>query len=234
MSIALVVCTSIKFGALIKHNSPKEKHAFILIHYPNIITKIMTSMLNEISPNAQVVSRQQALTVNTSAAVGLMQVLQTNLGPTGTLKLLVGGAGQLSLTKDGLKLLRDMQIQHPTAALIARTATAQDDITGDGTTSTVLLVGELLRQSHFLVQQQGLHPRVVADGLDVARDACLDFLKDPANRFTVPVEEPVIQQSDVLLSTARTSLSTKLDASLAPAVRFWMQEFQVGLFLFVY
>lgn len=51
------------------------------------------------------------------------------IGPRGTLKLLVGGAGQLKLTKDGKVLMHEMQIQHPTASLIARAATAQDDIT---------------------------------------------------------------------------------------------------------
>ena len=71
------------------------------------------------------------------------------VGPKGTLKMLVNSSGQIKLTKDGNVLLHEMQIQHPTATLIARTATAQDDITvrfsrwhcdtqGDGTTSTVL------------------------------------------------------------------------------------------------
>lgn len=54
------------------------------------------------------------------------------IGPRGTLKMLVGGAGQIKITKDGKVLLHEMQIQHPTAALIARSATAQDDITVSG------------------------------------------------------------------------------------------------------
>ena len=86
-----------------------------------------------------------------------------------------------------------MQIQHPTAALSARTATTQDDVTGDVTTSTVLLVGELLRLSAAAVQE-GFHPRVVADGLDVTRDAAVAFLKD----FSVPYK----QERDILLCTA--------------------------------
>ena len=53
------------------------------------------------------------------------EVLKTNLGPKGTLKMLVGGSGDVKLTKDGKTLLHEMQIQNPTAALIARTATAQ-------------------------------------------------------------------------------------------------------------
>ena len=85
----------------------------------------MSSRLQEVSPNAEIVSRAAARAVNVAAAVGLQNVLKTNLGPRGTLKMLVGGAGQIKLTKDGRVLLHEMQIQHPTAAMIARTATAQ-------------------------------------------------------------------------------------------------------------
>ena len=57
-------------------------------------------------------------------------VLKSNLGPRGTLKMLVGGAGQIKITKDGNVLLHEMQIQHPTAMMIARAATAMDDQVG--------------------------------------------------------------------------------------------------------
>lgn len=91
--------------------------------------------------------------MNINASAGLMEVMKSNLGPKGTLKMynhsfslrLVGGAGQIKLTKDGAVLLSEMQIQHPTAAMIARSATAQDDIVGDGTTSNVLLIGALMK-----------------------------------------------------------------------------------------
>ena len=85
----------------------------------------MSSRLQELSANAEVVSKDVALAVNIAAATGLQNVLKSNLGPKGTLKMLVGGAGQIKLTKDGNVLLHEMQIQHPTASLIARTATAQ-------------------------------------------------------------------------------------------------------------
>lgn len=175
-----------------------------------------TSALQDLSPHAEIVSKQQALRVNVAAAVGLLNVLKTNLGPTGTLKLLVGGTiQQLKLTKDGVTLLKEMQIQHPTAALIARTATAQDDVTGDGTTSTVLLVGELLRVSERYVSETSLHPRHLTDGYDLARDAVLEFLKGD---FLVSKPD-AISDRDLLLSMARTSLGTKLDARLVPTVR---------------
>ena len=172
---------------------------------------IMTSRLEETSPNAEIVSKAAARAVNVAAAVGLQNVLRSNLGPRGTLKMLVGGAGQIKLTKDGNVLLHEMQIQHPTAIMIARTATAQDDVTGDGTTSTVLLCGELLKQADRRVQE-GLHPRLVTDGFDVARDATVEFL----NKFATDLSgNNIILDRDLLSAVAGTSLRTKLDAELA-------------------
>jgi T-complex protein 1 subunit zeta len=61
-----------------------------------------------------------------------------------------------------------MQIQHPTAAMVARSATAQDDIVGDGSTSNVLLIGELMKQAQRLIQEQ-VHPRVITEGYELAK-----------------------------------------------------------------
>jgi T-complex protein 1 subunit zeta len=211
-------------------------HKHIVNLHPRI--NMSSQHIQELVPNAEIVSKQQALIVNTAAAVGLQNVLQSNLGPTGTLKLLVGGTStQLKLTKDGCTLLKEMQIQHPVAALIARTATAQDDITGDGTTSTVLLIGEILKQcavyttnsNYSTTNASGsnsntIHPRIITDGLDIARDAALDFLKtkfalDQSNA-SATTTLPVLQNRELLMSVARTSLATKLDAQLVTKVRF--------------
>lgn len=95
-----------------------------------------------------------------------------NTGPRGTLKMLVDGAGQIKMTKDGKVLLSEMQIQNPTAAMIARTAVAQDDQVGDGTTSVVLLVGELLKQADRYISE-GVHPTVIGEGFDLAKKEAL-------------------------------------------------------------
>ena len=73
-----------------------------------------------LNPKAEVARAAQALAVNISAAKGIQDVLKTNLGPKGTMKMLVSGAGDIKITKDGNVLLHEMQIQHPTASLIAR------------------------------------------------------------------------------------------------------------------
>jgi T-complex protein 1 subunit zeta len=90
--------------------------------------------------------------------------------------------------------------------MIARAATAQDEITGDGTTSCVLLIGELLKQADRYISE-GLHPRVITDGYEIAKTEALKFLD------TFKMEKEV--DRELLISVARTSLSTKLDSSLA-------------------
>jgi T-complex protein 1 subunit zeta len=145
--------------------------------------------------------------MNINAAKGLQEVMKSNLGPKGTLKMLVGGAGQIKLTKDGCVLLHEMQIQHPTASMIARAATAQDDIVGDGTTSNVLFIGELLKQAERLVQE-GIHPRIISSGFEKARERCLKFLE----QVKIPLKEV---DKATLIAVARASLMTKLHPELA-------------------
>uniref|UniRef100_A0A9R1SIS4 Uncharacterized protein n=2 Tax=Cyprinus carpio TaxID=7962 RepID=A0A9R1SIS4_CYPCA len=164
------------------------------------------SAVKALNPKAEVARAHAALAVNISAARGLQDVLKSNLGPKGTMKMLVSGAGDIKLTKDGNVLLHEMQIQHPTASLIAKVATAQDDITGDGTTSNVLIIGELLKQADLYVSE-GLHPRVIAEGFEAAKEKALEVLE----------EVKVVKEMDreTLISVARTSLRTKVHRELA-------------------
>lgn len=171
------------------------------------------SSIHSINRKADVISSRYALEANIAAAKGLMGILKSNLGPSGTLKMLVGGAGQLKLTKDGNVLLKEMQIQHPTATLIARTAVAQDDVTGDGTTSVVLLSGELLRQSERYVQE-GLHPRVLVDGIELAKTEALKYLEE-SKKVVGDDEKSGEIDRDLLIQIARTSLRTKVEPELA-------------------
>jgi T-complex protein 1 subunit zeta len=120
--------------------------------------------------------------------------------------MLVSGAGDIKLTKDGNVLLHEMQIQHPTASLIAKVATAQDDITGDGTTSNVLIIGELLKQADLYISE-GVHPRLVAEGFEMAKNKSLEVLDG------MKVESKM--DRDTLINVARTSLRTKTPRELS-------------------
>ncbi|XP_040280745.1 T-complex protein 1 subunit zeta [Bufo bufo] len=164
------------------------------------------SAVKALNPKAEVARAHAALAVNISAARGLQDVLRTNLGPKGTMKMLVSGSGDIKLTKDGNVLLHEMQIQHPTASLIAKVATAQDDITGDGTTSNVLIIGELLKQADLYISE-GLHPRIVTEGFEAAKEKALKVLDE------IKVSKEMDRET--LINVARTSLRTKVHAELA-------------------
>ncbi|WZY80603.1 T-complex protein 1 subunit zeta 1 isoform X1 [Brassica napus] len=188
-----------------------------------------------LNPNAEVLNKTAALHMTINAAKGLQDVLKSNLGPKGTIKMLVGGSGDIKLTKDGNTLLKEMQIQNPTAIMIARTAVAQDDISGDGTTSTVIFIGELMKQSERCIDEAPqlpshlpaqllstffsnkyvytyqMHPRVLVDGFEIAKRATLQFL----DNFKTPVVMGDEPDKEILKMVARTTLRTKLYEGLA-------------------
>jgi T-complex protein 1 subunit zeta len=140
------------------------------------------------------------------------------------MKMLVDGSGQIKMTKDGKVLLSEMQIQNPTAAMIARTAVAQDDQVGDGTTSVVLLVGELLKQADRYTSD-GVHPTVIAQGFDLAKKEALavsprmHLIVADANvrirQFLDSFKQASKLDRATLINVAHTSLATKIQASLA-------------------
>ena len=165
------------------------------------------SSIQLINPKADRLYKSQALTMNINASKGLQEVLRTNIGPSGTNKMLVGGAGQIKITKDGNVLLHEMQIVHPTAQMIARASTAQDDIVGDGTSSNVLFIGELMKQADRQLQE-GIHVSHVVDGIELAKKESLKFLD------TIKYKPENIDR-EFLLNVARSSLRTKLNEKLA-------------------
>eukprot|EP00919_Chromeraceae_sp_WS-2016_P051978 GHVR01123181.1.p1 GENE.GHVR01123181.1~~GHVR01123181.1.p1 ORF type:complete len:549 (-),score=139.98 GHVR01123181.1:34-1680(-) len=160
------------------------------------------SAVSILNSRADVLKKSAALAVNSSAAKGLEDVLKSNLGPRGTLKMLVGGAGQIKLTKDGNVLLHEMQIQHPTASMIGRATTAQDDITGDGTTSNVIIIGELMKYSERYIVD-GVHPHVLCEGFQISSLEILYFLDEYKTKID-------INNRNLLIQVAQTSLNTKI------------------------
>ena len=163
------------------------------------------SAVSQLNEQAEVYRREQALLMNLNAAHSLADILKTNLGPAGTIKMLVGGAGDVQLTKDGNVLLKNLTIIHPTAMLIARAAVAQDDNTGDGTTSTVVLIDGILKNCERRLAE-GVHPRVLTNGLEDARDEALRFLET--------FKTPITIDRETLLNVAKTSIGTKLPPEL--------------------
>ncbi|XP_021954677.1 T-complex protein 1 subunit zeta [Folsomia candida] len=164
------------------------------------------SAISMLNPKAEFARAAQALSINISAARGIAEVMKSNLGPKGTMKMLVSGAGDIKLTKDGNILLHEMQIQHPTASLIAKASTAHDDVVGDGTTSIVLLIGEIMKQADAIISE-GVHPRIIVDGLNIAKESALEVLEG--------LKLDLLMGRTVFVDVAQTALRTKIHPKLA-------------------
>merc|ERR1711935_831706 len=162
--------------------------------------------IKNLNPKAEIAKPHQALAINIGAARGLRDVMKTNLGPKGTMKMLVSGAGDIKLTKDGNVLLNEMQIQSPPAMLIAKCATALDDTVGDGTSQLICFIGELLKQADGYIADN-VHPRLINDGFRKASKKVQEVLEE------ISVKKDM--NREILLEVARTSLRTKLDADLS-------------------
>lgn len=121
---------------------------------------------------------------NIAAARAVADSVRTTLGPKGMDKMLINGMGDATVTNDGATILRELDIDHPAAKMIVEVARAQDDEIGDGTTTAVIIAGELLKNAEALIDQN-IHPTVIVSGykqaLAKARDVLLEMAVDASN-----------------------------------------------------
>ncbi|MDP3103643.1 MAG: thermosome subunit alpha [Candidatus Methanoperedens sp.] len=151
---------------------------------------------------------REALNHNITAAKAIADAVRTTLGPKGMDKMLVNPVGDMVITNDGATILREMDIKHPAAKMMVEIARTQEDKAGDGTTSAVVLAGELLNKARILVEQN-VHPTVITRGYSLAQIKALEILDELAIEAT----------DDVLENIARTALTGKsADLALEPLV----------------
>ncbi len=112
---------------------------------------------------------------NISAARAIADAVRTTLGPKGMDKMLVDTLGDVVITNDGVTILKEIDVQHPAAKMVVEVAKTQDSECGDGTTTSVVLAGELLKKSEGLIDQN-IHPTIIANGYKLAANECLRVL----------------------------------------------------------
>src|SRR5882762_6912377 len=100
---------------------------------------------------------------NIAAGRAVADAVRSTLGPKGMDKMLVDSMGDVTITNDGVTILKEIEVEHPAAKMLVEVAKTQDDEVGDGTTTAVILAGELLKRAEFLLDQ-GLHPTVINAG----------------------------------------------------------------------
>ena len=129
--------------------------------------------------SAQRTSGRDAQTMNITAGKAIAQGVRTTLGPKGMDKMLLDSSGHVVVTNDGVTILSEMDIEHPAANMIVEVAETLEQEVGDGTTSAVVLTGELLKQAEELIEQD-IHPTTVANGYRRATLHAQDVLADRA------------------------------------------------------
>jgi len=122
---------------------------------------------------------EEAQSMNIEAARAVANAVRTTLGPKGMDKMLVDSIGDVVITNDGATILKEMDIEHPAAKMIVEVAKTQDDEVGDGTTTAVILVGELLKETEELLEED-IHPTVIAAGFNLAVKKSIDTLSEMA------------------------------------------------------
>ena len=106
---------------------------------------------------------------NIKAALAISEAVKSTLGPKGMDKMLVDSMGDVIVTNDGATILKEIDIEHPAAKMIVEVAKTQDEACGDGTTTAVILTGELLKQAETLLDQN-IHPTVISRGYMIAAE----------------------------------------------------------------
>ncbi|MDO9097849.1 MAG: thermosome subunit beta, partial [Candidatus Methanoperedens sp.] len=143
---------------------------------------------------------KEARNSNIMAAKAVAAAVRTTLGPKGMDKMLVSGEN-VTITNDGVTILREMDIEHPAAKMLVEVAKTQDDEVGDGTTTAAVLTGELLERAGELLEQ-GVHPSIIASGYRMAAKKAIDILKEITHTISENDEE-------ALLNIARTAMTGK-------------------------
>ena len=120
---------------------------------------------------------------NILAAKTIANAIKSTLGPKGMDKMLVDSMGDVVITNDGATILKEMDIEHPAAKMMVEIAKTQDEEVGDGTTSAVVIAGELLKRAEDLLEQ-GVHPTLIVAGYRLAAEKAYTVLKKMAKGVT--------------------------------------------------
>jgi thermosome len=148
---------------------------------------------------------RDARKANIMAAQIMAEVLKTTLGPRGMDKMLIDSLGDITITSDGAKILEEVDVQHPAAKMMIEVAKTQDKEVGDGTTTAVVLAGELLKKAEEMLDQD-IHPSLIVSGYQKAADKAVSVLE----RIALPVD---MDDRETLLKLANTSMRSKSVAS---------------------
>jgi len=141
-----------------------------------------------LSDKAQRTYGRDAQRTNILAARIIAEIVKSTLGPKGMDKMLVDSVGDVVVTNDGVTILKEMEVEHPAAKMMVEVAKTQEDEVGDGTTTSVVIAGELLKRAEELLDQD-VHPTVIAKGYRIASEKAEEVLEGMATEIDISDDE---------------------------------------------
>ncbi|MCI4364209.1 MAG: TCP-1/cpn60 chaperonin family protein [Thermoplasmata archaeon] len=145
---------------------------------------------------------KSAANSNIAAARAIADAVRSTLGPRGMDKMLVDSMGDITITNDGVTILKEVDVEHPAAKMIVEVAKTQDQQCGDGTTTAVVLAGELLKRAEGLLEQN-IHPTVITHGYQLALQESRRLLETEIGTKVKPEDD------QILLNIASTAMGSK-------------------------
>ena len=167
---------------------------------------------------------RDAQRMNITAARVIAQAVRTTLGPRGMDKMLVDSLGDVTITNDGVTILDEMDVEHPAAKMMVEIAKVQEDEVGDGTTTAVVLAGELLKQAEELLDQD-IHATVIATGYRRAATKAQEILGNMAVSVSKDDDKTLKQIALTAMSSKGSEMrGEKLAELCVKAVRQIVEE----------
>jgi len=156
---------------------------------------------------------------NIAAAEAIADAVRSTLGPKGMDKMLVDSTGNVVITNDGVTILKEIDIEHPAAKMMVEIAETQDEECGDGTTSAVILGGELLKNADDLLGK--LHPSTIANGYRIASEKASQVLEELKIKIDIDDEETLLNIAETAMTGKSVEVNKEHLARIAvDAVRY--------------
>ena len=162
-----------------------------------------------LSEESQRTSGRDAQSMNITAGKAVAESVRTTLGPKGMDKMLVDSTGNVVVTNDGVTILGEMDIEHPAANMIVEVAETQEEEVGDGTTTSVVIAGELLSKAEDLLEQD-IHATILAQGYRQAAAEAKSILEDIA----IDVDADDTEKLESIAATAMTGKGAEASKDL--------------------
>ncbi|MEM4496160.1 MAG: thermosome subunit beta [Archaeoglobaceae archaeon] len=151
---------------------------------------------------------RDAQRMNIMAARVIAEAVRSTLGPKGMDKMLVDSLGDVVITNDGVTILKEMDVEHPAAKMVIEVAKTQDNEVGDGTTTAVVIAGELLKKAEELLDQD-IHPTAITRGYRLAAAKAIEIL----NNIAITVDANDVEMLKKVAATAITGKHSELAVS---------------------